>query len=72
MKILIFVLLLGVYACSNIIRPLAPEGKIVEITKTDTTYIKVKFSGAINPSIEFYEWYLGSDTCRVGQIVKLK
>jgi hypothetical protein len=72
MQKLILIFLAGMCSCSEIIRPLNPKGEIVEITKSDTTYIKVKFLGAINPSIIFYEWYLGSDTCRVGQIVNLK
>lgn len=49
-----------------------PEGKIVTIYKSsDEIYIKVNFDTDVNDQY-VSEWFIGSDTCKVGQIVRLK
>lgn len=43
----------------------------VELSSNGEVFVMVKFDKGVNDMIH-YEWFLGSDTCRVGQIVKLK
>jgi hypothetical protein len=77
MKQLIILFLLSVLvSCSNLSGglnnyPLNSNGEIIQITKEDSTvYILVEFPFSITRKTSV--WFIGSDTCRIGQKINLK
>lgn len=74
MKKLIFLLIPLYMGCgpNNQCRP-ASKGAIEKVVVVDSkTFIEVKFGCYNCQDVEVEEWFEGSDTCKVGQIVNLK
>lgn len=74
MKKILVILLLIMTGCQEAINniPLATQGTIVSVTRAyDTTIIKVKYIAMYGNSYDYVN-YIGSDTCKVGQTVKLR
>lgn len=71
-KILFIFLTFILVSCDDALNsPAVSNGEIIKVTKySDNVVIHVRFKGVGNYSCTFQ--FIGSDTCRVGQQIKLQ